>query len=207
MVEPAGSESIDRRRTFDQVAPAYHAARPGYPPALFDRLAELLPPEPSILEVGPGTGQATEPLLQRGATVRAVELGPNMAEVIRRRLAATIERGHLTVEVGDFEQLPSPAGVRPPIHRRMCDAPDCTDVTLDRFRWDQTYTAESYERLLGTFSGTLAMEPLARSQMVRELVDLVRARGGSITRPLVITLATCSYESSEATTRGGNTRE
>jgi 16S rRNA A1518/A1519 N6-dimethyltransferase RsmA/KsgA/DIM1 with predicted DNA glycosylase/AP lyase activity len=34
-----------------------------------------LPSAPEVLEVGPGTGQATRDLLARGAVVHAVEIG------------------------------------------------------------------------------------------------------------------------------------
>jgi SAM-dependent methyltransferase len=39
------------------------------------------------LEIGCGTGQATVPLARRGLLVTAVEIGPALAEVARRRLA------------------------------------------------------------------------------------------------------------------------
>ncbi len=94
---------VDPRRTFDGVAETYHASRPGYPPALFDDLLAALPSDPLILEVGPGTGQATRDLLARGARVHAVELGPALAAVLRRELPS--ER--LSIEVGDFERVPS----------------------------------------------------------------------------------------------------
>ena len=80
----------------------YNAIRPGYPPALFDELFAALPHDPLILEVGPGTGQATRDLLARGARVHAVELGPALAATLRRELPS--ER--LEIEVGDFEQVP-----------------------------------------------------------------------------------------------------
>jgi protein-L-isoaspartate O-methyltransferase len=69
------------RATFDQAAELYERARPGYPPALFDDLAGLagMGPGSRVLEIGPGTGQATLPLAERGCRVMAVELGPDLA--------------------------------------------------------------------------------------------------------------------------------
>jgi SAM-dependent methyltransferase len=93
---------VDPRRTFDGVAETYHAVRPGYPPALFDAVFDALPDDPRILEVGPGTGQATRDLLARGARVHAVELGPALAAALRRELPSP----RLEIEVGDFEQVP-----------------------------------------------------------------------------------------------------
>ena len=56
------------RAVFDQDAERYDRARPGYPAELFDDLAALtgLRAGDRVLEIGPGTGQATVPLAQRG---------------------------------------------------------------------------------------------------------------------------------------------
>jgi SAM-dependent methyltransferase len=58
------------------------------------------------LEIGPGTGQATRPLAERGCQVIAVELGPDLAAVARRNLA-----GFPNVEIvtAAFEDWPLPA--------------------------------------------------------------------------------------------------
>lgn len=64
----------------------------------------------AVLEIGPGTGQATRPLLAHGATVTAVEVGPALAARLRDQLG----RARLTVVLGDFPNaLPTvalPAG-------------------------------------------------------------------------------------------------
>lgn len=78
------SGEVAPRESFDRVPDLYHVIRPGYPPALFDDLFALLPTRPHILEVGPGTGQATRNLLSRGATVDAIEIGPRMAAKLRK---------------------------------------------------------------------------------------------------------------------------
>lgn len=85
--------------SFDRVASVYDRVRPSYPPELFDELFALLPPEPTIVEVGPGTGQATKDLLARGAAVRAVEIGPHLADVLR----ANLPSDRLDVTIGEFE--------------------------------------------------------------------------------------------------------
>jgi protein-L-isoaspartate O-methyltransferase len=74
-----------RRSTFDEAAELYDRARPGYPAALFDDLVELagIGPGSRVLEIGPGTGQATVPLAERGCRIVAVELGPQLAAVAR----------------------------------------------------------------------------------------------------------------------------
>jgi SAM-dependent methyltransferase len=97
-----------RRATFDEAAELYDRARPRYPRALFDDLAGLtgIGPGSRVLEIGPGTGQATLPLAERGCRVVAVELGADLAAVARRNLARfpTVE-----VVTAAFEDWPLPA--------------------------------------------------------------------------------------------------
>jgi protein-L-isoaspartate O-methyltransferase len=96
------------RSTFNEDAERYDRARPGYPPVLFGDLAELtsIGPGSRVLEIGPGTGQATRPLAERGCRVVAVELGADLAALAARNLA-----GFPSVEVVNaaFEDWPLPA--------------------------------------------------------------------------------------------------
>ena len=85
----AGSTG-DRRLSFDNVPEIYGRARPSYPDALFNEIfAYLQQPSPVLrpaaVEIGPGTGQATKPLLDRGAQVTALEPGPQLAEFVRKK--------------------------------------------------------------------------------------------------------------------------
>jgi SAM-dependent methyltransferase len=89
----------DIRLSFNEAAETYHEVRPSYPADLFDALFHLLPSEPEIVEVGPGTGQATKDLLARGASVHAIEIGPAMAATLR----SNVPSDRLQVSVGDFE--------------------------------------------------------------------------------------------------------
>jgi SAM-dependent methyltransferase len=74
------------RTTFGSVAEQYDRARPSYPAAVFDDLAEIagLDAGARVVEVGPGTGKATVDLVRRGYAVTGVELSPDLAEVARR---------------------------------------------------------------------------------------------------------------------------
>ncbi|GAA0385002.1 hypothetical protein Acor_48200 [Acrocarpospora corrugata] len=85
---------------FNGDAELYDRARPGYPAELFDLL-----PVGRVLEIGPGTGQATEALAARGNQIVAVELGPQMADVARRKLARF---PRVEVVTTDFETWPLP---------------------------------------------------------------------------------------------------
>lgn len=102
------TDRIELRATFDRVAELYDRARPGYPPALFDDLATLAGVGPGcrVLEIGPGTGQLTVPLAERGCTILAVELGAGLAEVARRNLRAFPAAEVVTA---DFEHVALPA--------------------------------------------------------------------------------------------------
>jgi protein-L-isoaspartate O-methyltransferase len=77
------------RGGFDDDAELYQRTRPVCPPALFDDLVRLagLAPGDRVIEIAPGTGQATVPLAERGLAITAVELGASLAAVARRRLA------------------------------------------------------------------------------------------------------------------------
>lgn len=78
---------LELRKTFGEDAELYDRVRPTYPTALYADLAALLRPElPRVLEIGCGTGQATAPMVERGWSVTAVELSPELAAVARRKL-------------------------------------------------------------------------------------------------------------------------
>ena len=96
------------RDTFDTVAERYDRARPSYPPALVRQLVRAagLGPDRRVLEIGPGTGQLTRPLAETGCRLTAVELGPSLAAVARRHLAA---HPQVDVVVGDFDRWSLPA--------------------------------------------------------------------------------------------------
>lgn len=75
------------RAIFDEDARLYDRMRPGYPVELFDDLHVRvgLGQDSRIVEIAPGTGQATADLAGRGAQVVAVELGAELAAVLRAR--------------------------------------------------------------------------------------------------------------------------
>lgn len=96
----------DRRalgRVFNEVPELYDRVRPAYPDALFADLAAItgIGTQSPLLEVGCGTGQATRSLAALGYHVTAVEPGPGMAALARRRLAAF---GNVEVENSTFEE-------------------------------------------------------------------------------------------------------
>jgi SAM-dependent methyltransferase len=81
--------SDEQRLAFGRVAELYDRARPSYPAAAIDALLEYgaLAPAARVVEVGAGTGKATELLAARGLAVVAVEPSAEMAAVARAKLA------------------------------------------------------------------------------------------------------------------------
>ncbi|MET9276207.1 class I SAM-dependent methyltransferase [Kribbella sp. NPDC003557] len=90
------------RTTFGEDPELYDRVRPTYPRELFDELARIVGDRPKVLEIGPGTGQATAAMVERGWQVTAVELSPGLAGVLRHKLPA------IEVIVADFDTWPLP---------------------------------------------------------------------------------------------------
>jgi SAM-dependent methyltransferase len=90
-------EVIDRRegrRLFGADPEAYDRARPGHPDRVFELLVERcgLEPGTSVLEVGPGTGQATRRLLELGADpLVAIEPNADLARYLARSLGSRVD--------------------------------------------------------------------------------------------------------------------
>lgn len=99
---------MEQRRRFNEDAYAYDRSRPRYVPDVFDAIDAYMPLSGiCALEIGPGTGQATETVLARGAHVTAVELGSALARVMRECFA-----GNAALEVvnADFMEWPGAEG-------------------------------------------------------------------------------------------------
>ncbi len=96
------AEGTDLRAGFDSDAEAFDRTRPVCPAALFDDVIAVanLAPGDRVLEIGCGTGQATLPLAERGLSVTALELGPNLAALARLRLQPY---ANVDVVTGAFE--------------------------------------------------------------------------------------------------------
>jgi SAM-dependent methyltransferase len=98
------------RATFEEVPDLYDRVRPRYPEPLFDDLVELcgLADGSRVLEIGPGTGQATTALAERGFAVVAVELGPRLAQIARRNLRRFPAVDVVTADFETWEPEPAP---------------------------------------------------------------------------------------------------
>ena len=73
-------EQDEFRRVFDTIPEQFDKFRPRYSEELFTYLiAETgIGPGKRVLEIGPGTGQATEPVLRTGCEYHAIELGGHL---------------------------------------------------------------------------------------------------------------------------------
>lgn len=78
----------DLKGSFDENARLYDSIRPTYPTEVFDYIGETarLPANAQLLEIGPGTGQATLPFAQQGYQITGVELGQNLAVLACQKL-------------------------------------------------------------------------------------------------------------------------
>lgn len=90
---PSGnSGNLDRsvgRSAFGGDAAGYHDSRSGYPDKLFDCLSVRLAGNPRILEIGAGTGLATQGLLTCApGRLALVEPDPRLCEFLRGRFPA-----------------------------------------------------------------------------------------------------------------------
>lgn len=95
------------------LAETYEAIRPGYPEALIDDLFSHAAPTNSgpLLEIGAGTGKATQALLERGFSVDAVEPDADMAALLERKLRTP----KLRLFVSSFETFRPPCRAYPMI--------------------------------------------------------------------------------------------
>ncbi|MBR0082313.1 MAG: class I SAM-dependent methyltransferase [Clostridia bacterium] len=78
---------MEFRKVFDTIPEQFDRFRPRYSAELFEYLIgrTALGPEKCVLEIGPGTGQATDPILETGCDYRAIELGDRLCAKMREK--------------------------------------------------------------------------------------------------------------------------
>src|ERR1700733_11475459 len=87
----------------------YDRYRPRYPEGVFDDILRVTDTSQGaeVIEIGAGTGIATEPLARRGLSVTAIEPSPEMARLAQAKLS-----GRGSVFVGRFEDYSTPSPVQ-----------------------------------------------------------------------------------------------
>lgn len=88
--------------TFDTVAEEYDKYRPVYVSELYKDIFSYvdLTAESNVLEIGIGTGQATQPIIETGCNLITIELGEKLAEITRKNFK---EYTNIKVENLSFE--------------------------------------------------------------------------------------------------------
>ncbi len=78
---------MDFRKVFDRIPEEFDRWRPRYCDALFADIIgyAALDPLKNVLEIGPGTGQATEPILKTGCPYTAIELGEHLTQFMKEK--------------------------------------------------------------------------------------------------------------------------
>jgi hypothetical protein len=109
-VSEALLELLDRSWTglrFGAGAQLYHEVRPVYADELVDRALAYAGHPTSAVEVGAGTGKATETFAARGVELTCVEPDPGMATFLS---GLFVDRPHVTVVQQFFEKWTPPSG-------------------------------------------------------------------------------------------------
>jgi SAM-dependent methyltransferase len=97
------------RTIFDTIPAQFDRWRPRYCPELFAALGEAarLGPGRELLEIGPGTGQATESLLRTGCSYTGIELGDNFCALLNKKYGGL---DNFRLIHSDFETFPFAPG-------------------------------------------------------------------------------------------------
>lgn len=98
---------MDFRKVFDSIPEQFDKWRPRYCSEVFDDIIAYsgIGPGKNVLEIGPGTGQATEPILKTGCSYLAVELGENLAKYTADKFASY---DNFKIINADFEKYELP---------------------------------------------------------------------------------------------------
>ena len=78
---------MEFRKIFDTIPDQFDKFRPRYNRELFQYMIDFanIGPGREVLEIGPGTGQATDPILETGCAYYAIELGEHLYEKMKEK--------------------------------------------------------------------------------------------------------------------------
>jgi trans-aconitate methyltransferase len=93
---------MKKNESFNTAAARYNEVRPAYEPVVIDWIVRQtgITRDDQLLEIGPGTGQATIPFAEKGFHIHCVEFGDKLAAILRHNC----ERSpNVTIDVSPFE--------------------------------------------------------------------------------------------------------
>jgi len=98
------------KESFNTAAKLYDEVRPSYPDYVIDWIIDntSVTTNDNLLEIAPGTGQATKKFGKRKFKIHAVELGGNLAEILRKNC----DDMNVTVDVSPFESWEAQKGTK-----------------------------------------------------------------------------------------------
>lgn len=98
---------IKKVEPYKGIAGIYDEIRPSYPERLIEDVISKtdLELDDNLLEIGAGTGKATIQFAEKGFTIRAIEIGEDMAEILYDKCA---NYPNVSVDIISFEEWNSP---------------------------------------------------------------------------------------------------
>lgn len=93
---------MQRNESFNIAAELYDEVRPAYDQLVIDWIIQKtgITVDDQLLEIGPGTGQATLRFAETGFTIHCVELGDKLAAILKHKC----ERyPNVTIDISPFE--------------------------------------------------------------------------------------------------------
>ncbi len=233
------------KTTFNTAPMLYEDVRPGYPEKLIQDVIDLsdLEDHSGILEIGCGTGKATQSFAERGYELVCLDIGADLIAVAREKLRdfpnvsfmteafemsklerkfdliisatafhwvdpkvrymkahevleskgflAVFSNQHVRKEEGFFAESQSlydkyyaPLTTNHPTHATNFPGVEAFQVPIKRvYPWTQTYSSEQYIKLLGTYSGHIALPDKNKRLLFEGIADLIETKyDGQITK-------------------------
>ena len=223
------------KTTFNTAATLYEDVRPGYPDELIQDVVELsgLSDHSRILEVGCGTGKATQPFAECGYELVCLDIGADLIAVAKERLegfpnVSFVERAfeewesdekfdlvisatafhwvdpkvrylkaskvleskgflavfsnqHVRKDEGFFaesqslyDKYYSSLTTSGPTHATNFPGVETFQDPIKRvYPWSQTYSSEQYIKLLGTYSGHIALPEKNKRLLFEGIANLI----------------------------------
>jgi hypothetical protein len=179
--------SMNLRTTFNEDAERYGRFRPTYPPELFERLINDtgINSDSSLLEIGPGTGQATKPLAQL-AIIHTEHVSDNVGDTFHKTShQSTYDTYWPPKENEGPPTLPTLRSLKAP----FIDTAFFELQSFSVFPEVKIYSAHDYAGLLSTFSHIIALPPSRRRSFLADIEDLINDRfGGKLEKYFAFTL-------------------